>query len=67
MLGPDNGLNEEKPPMIIIEDKEVFYLCHILQHRPLYKQKGDSNFKYLITSKGYEHVYIACQVQESSL
>ena len=59
MLRPcyDNGFNEDKPPMIMIEGEEEFELSQILQHRPLYKQKGDSNIKYLIKWKGYGPVY----------
>jgi len=59
MLRPcyDNGYNEEQPPMIIIDGEEEFELSQILQHRPLNKQRGDSNIKYLIKWKGYGPVY----------
>lgn len=54
----DNGFNEGKPPMIIIEAEEgCFELYHVLQHQPLYKQKGDSNVNFLIKWKGYGRAY----------
>ena len=49
--------NEDKPPMIMIEGEEELELYQILQHRPLYKQKGDLNTKCLIKWKGYGPVY----------
>ena len=53
----DNGFNEGKPPMIIIEGEEGVFLYQILQHQPLYKHKGDSTVKYLIKWKGYGPAY----------
>ena len=34
--------------MIMIDGEEEFELSQILQHRPLKKQRGDSNLKYLV-------------------
>ncbi len=59
MLRPcyDNGYNEERPPMIMIDGEEEFELSQILHHRPLTKQRGDSGIKYLVKWKGYGPAY----------
>ena len=43
--------------MIMIDCEEEFELLQILQHRPLKKQRGDLNIKYLVKWKGYGLAY----------